>query len=153
MPATLLPTHPARAPQRTTARLATERTTRVLLVEDEPLTAEVFARALTRDGHVVEVATDGLRALHLLRDHQPSLLVLDMSLPTMSGADVVRRIRADGHQRLPIVVVSGSPRHESSLHDHELQPGAWVEKPVKPRDLVALVRRFTQASQSGPQLG
>lgn len=144
MPVTLLPTRPARAPQRTTERVATERTTRVLVVEDEPLTAEVFARALMRDGHVVEVASDGLRALHLLRDRQPSLLVLDMSLPAISGADVVRRIRADGHRQLPIIVVSGSPRSESRLHDSELSPGAWVDKPVKPRDLVALVRRFTQ---------
>lgn len=150
MSATLLPTQPARAPQRTAVRPKTECTTRVLVVEDEPLTAEVFARALTRDGHVVEVAADGLRALHLLRDRKPSLLVLDMSLPALSGSDVVRRIRADGHLRLPIVVVSGSPRAESSLTDGELQPGVWVEKPVKPRDLVALVRRFTQGSGTHP---
>ena len=144
MPATLIPPmQPAHVPQRTVQRQVVERSTRVLLVEDEPLTAEVFARALSRDGHLVEVAIDGLQALRRLRDRLPSLLVLDMSLPALSGADVVRRLRAEGHHKLPIIVVSGSSRRSADLEDGELWPGTWIEKPVKPRDLVRIVREFT----------
>ena len=145
MPATLLTgSEPARAPEATAHRTLVERSTRILLVEDEPLTAEVFARALSRDGHHVEVATDGLQALRHLRDRLPSLVVLDMSLPALSGAEVVRRLRADGHHKLPIVVVSGSPRHEADLSAAELWPGTWLEKPIKPRRLVEIVRDFTR---------
>jgi len=144
MPATLTRTQePAHAPQRTAERRVAARSTRILLVEDEPLTAEVFARALSRDGHVVEVAIDGLQALRRLRDRLPSLVVLDMSLPALSGADVVRRLRADGHDKLPIIVVSGSSRRSADLGDKDLWPGTWIEKPVKPRDLVRIVREFT----------
>ena len=75
----------AAAPQHTEDPAKTQRSTRVLLVEDEPLTAEVFARALSRDGHVVEVARDGLQALRRLRERAPSAIVLDMSLPTFSS--------------------------------------------------------------------
>lgn len=121
-----------------------QRSTRILLVEDEPLTAEVFARALMRDGHVVDVARDGLQALRVLREHPPSVVVLDMSLPARSGADVVRDLRARGHVDLPVVVVSGSDRRQTTLTAAELVPGAWLVKPVKPRDLVALVRDLTQ---------
>ncbi len=131
---------PERIPQPT----KTQRSTRVLLVEDEPLTAEVFARALARDGHVVDVARDGLQALRRLREHTPSLVVLDMSLPTLSGADVVRDLRRAGHLDLPIVVVSGSDRRQTNLTAAELWPGAWLVKPVKPRDLVALVRELVR---------
>jgi len=131
-------------PQRTAAKAKTQRSTQVLLVEDEPLTAEVFARALSRDGHVVEVARDGLQALRRLRDRAPSLVVLDMSLPTLSGAEVVREIRAMGRTRLPIVVVSGSDRRQTSLTPAELWPGTWLTKPIKPRDLVAVVRDLLQ---------
>lgn len=130
-------------PERTAQAVRTQRSTRVLLVEDEPLTAEVFARALSRDGHVVEVARDGLQALRRLRERLPSVVVLDMSLPALSGADVVRELRAAGHADLPIVVVSGSERRLTSLTSAELQPGAWLVKPVKPRELVALVRGLT----------
>jgi DNA-binding response OmpR family regulator len=143
MATTLLPqAEPARAPEVIARRAVVERTTRILLVEDEPLTAEVFARALSREGHFVEVARDGLQALRQLRDHTLSLVVLDMSLPAMSGADLVRRLRADGHTKLPIVVVSGSHRSESRLDAAELWPGTWLEKPIKPRDLVRIVRDF-----------
>lgn len=135
---------PAQRTQRTAWQPLVERSTRVLLVEDEPLTAQVFARALSRDGHVVEVASDGMQALRRLRDRLPALVVLDMSLPALSGADVVRRLRADGHSKLPIIVVSGSSRRSADLDDAELWPGTWIEKPVKPRDLVRIVREFTR---------
>jgi two-component system response regulator RegX3 len=140
------PRRTAVAPQRAAAPCRVPGGSRVLLVEDEPLTAEVFARALARDGHVVDVARDGLQALRRLRDHTPSLVVLDMSLPALSGADVVRELRAAGHVELPIVVVSGSDRRATSLTAAELWPGAWLLKPVKPRELVALVRELTDGA-------
>jgi len=142
-PTNLLPVEePVRAPERTKRPPDRKRSSRVLLVEDEPLTAEVFARALSRDGHVVEVARDGLQAMHRLHDRAPSLIVLDMNLPAMSGADIVRRLREDGHRDVPVVVVSGSPREHAGLAAKDLWPGLWIEKPVKPRDLVQVVREF-----------
>ncbi|MFY9344491.1 MAG: response regulator [Planctomycetota bacterium] len=129
-------------PQRTAAPTATQRSTRILLVEDEPLTAEVFARALARDGFVVDVARDGRQALRKFLDQVPSLCVLDISLPALSGVDVVRELRAKGHHDLPIVIVSGSARRATDLTAGELWPGAWLDKPVKPKDLVAVVREF-----------
>ena len=116
------------------------KSTRVLLVEDEPLTAEVFARALTRAGHVVAVARDGLQALRQLRERVPSLIVLDMSLPAVSGVSVVRELRDSGANDVPVVVVSGSDQHQSSLTQQQLEPGVWLTKPIKPRQLVAIVR-------------
>ena len=124
-----------------------QRSSRVLLVEDEPLTAEVFALALQRDGHVVEVASDGVQALRRLHDRLPTIVVLDMSLPALSGADVVRRLRGEGHRDLPVVVVSGSSRDSAALSAAELWPGMWIEKPVKPRDLVQVVREFLRETR------
>lgn len=121
--------------------------TRVLVVEDEPLTAEVFARALQRAGHDVEVARDGLQALRRMQDHAPAIVVLDMSLPALSGVSVVRELRSCGFEDLPIVVVSGSRREDTSLRDDELQPGDWMLKPVKPRDLVARVQQLTDTQR------
>ena len=138
--AAIIPTEPSCASQRTPEPPHTSRSTRVLLVEDEPLTAEVFARALTRAGHVVDVAKDGLQALRHLRDRTPSLVVLDMSLPTLSGAAVVRELRASGKVDVPVVVVSGSEQRQCALTDEALSPGVWLTKPVKPRQLVEVVR-------------
>ena len=63
-----------------------------------------------------------------------------MSLPALSGADVVRELRSSGKSKLPIVVVSGSDRKQSSLTAAELWPGMWLVKPIKPRELVSVVR-------------
>lgn len=155
MPTTTLPSPRvvADSPQHVVQPTQTRRSLRILLVEDEPLTAEVFARALSREGHIVEVAKDGLQALRRLREQKPSLVVLDMSLPALSGADVVRDLRAQGHIDLPIVVVSGSERRRSSLTAAELWPGAWLVKPVKPKDLVALVRQLVRDHGLAPSDG
>lgn len=144
---TLPQTAAAAVPARDEADLKTQRSTRVLLVEDEPLTAEVFARALSRDGHVVEVARDGLQALRRLRERAPSAIVLDMSLPALSGADVVRELRAMGKLGVPVVVVSGSDRRQTDLSPADLWPGTWLVKPIKPRELVAVVRDLLQQGE------
>ena len=140
------------APQQSIDEPKAAKSTRVLLVEDEPLTAEVFARALTRAGHVVELAKDGLQALRHLREHTPSLVVLDMSLPALSGAAVVRELRASGCVEVPIVVVSGSEQRQCSLTDAQLAPGIWLTKPVKPRRLVEIVQGMIQTGPDEPRL-
>ena len=58
----------------------------------------------------------------------------------MTGNDFATAAQYD----LPIVVVSGSERSQTSLSAAELWPGAWLVKPIKPRDLVAIVRDLTQ---------
>jgi DNA-binding response OmpR family regulator len=131
---------PASKPHRTVRRSA--RSTRVLLVEDDPVTAEVFARALAQEGHVVRVARDGNQALHALRDHPPDLLILDLGLPMLPGTEVLRRLRSPHHRLLPVVIVSGTSQQVAKVDDELLAPGVWVMKPVRPRDLVAAVREL-----------
>ncbi len=118
-----------------------QRSTRILVVEDEPVTAEVFARALHNEGHRVRVARDGVQAAHALRDHPPDLVVLDMGLPGAPGSEVLRGLRQGPRgATVPVIVVSGVDRDQTSIEAGLLSPGLWVTKPVRPRDLVAAVR-------------
>lgn len=118
-------------------------TAKVLLVEDEPVTAEVFARALQRAGHEVRVATDGMRALHALRDAAPDVVVLDLGLPTMPGIEVLRRLRASEHRAVPVVVVSGTSMQVLKTGRELVEPGLWLEKPLRPLELVRAVESLT----------
>ncbi|HLQ36804.1 MAG TPA: response regulator [Planctomycetota bacterium] len=117
---------------------------RVLLVEDEPVTAEVFARALTQAGLEVRLARDGIQALHSLRDHRPDLVVLDLGLPSLSGVELLRRLRELPMYALPVVVVSGWSQHSTSIDGDLLQPGRWITKPARPSQLLAKVRELLQ---------
>jgi len=123
-----------------------QKAVQVLVVEDEPVTAEVFALALQRDGHRVRVARDGNQADHALRDHPPDLVVLDMGLPSVPGAELLRRLREhDQGHRVPVIVVSASERARTGVDEELLQPGLWLKKPLRPRDLVAAVRAMLNA--------
>jgi two-component system OmpR family response regulator len=150
-------TLPARGPDTAAAaapRIVPDRqqkVPRILVVEDEPVTAEVFALALQKDGHRVRIARDGNQAGHALRDHPPDLVVLDMGLPSVPGAELLRRLRAGEHgARVPVIVVSGSERALTAVDDELLRPGCWLKKPLRPRDLVAAVRTMLDAGSPPP---
>jgi DNA-binding response OmpR family regulator len=115
---------------------------RILIVEDEPVTAEVFARALRADGHEVRVARDGVQALRALREDPPDVVVLDLGLPTMPGLEVLRRLRDGADRPTPVVVVSGAPPQTLPAAGTLLPPGRWLLKPLRPRELVAAVREL-----------
>jgi two-component system response regulator RegX3 len=132
----------AAEPRAGTALRQARRTLQVLVVEDEPLTAQIFALALARDGMEVDVCKNGLQAERRIAQRRPSAVVLDMSLPLRSGADLLRHLRRSGLHDLPVIVVSGADRRLAGITHGELWPGAWIDKPVRPRDLVAIVREF-----------
>ena len=81
----------------------------VLLVEDDRATRELFEYALRIAGFAVIVAGDGLAALHVLEQHRPDAVVLDLDLPHVSGIDVHQEIVAHADTRdLPVVIVTGT---------------------------------------------
>lgn len=116
---------------------------RVLLVEDEPLNADLFVDSLGPDRHEVTVETDGIRGLARARSESFDLIVVDMNLPGMSGAEICRSLKEHG-LTTPIVALS------ASVLPHELQTGmqagfdAYLTKPIAPKDLRAAVRQYAR---------
>ena len=81
----------------------------VLLVEDDRATRDLFDYSLRLAGFTVLAAADGLAALHLLEQHHPDAVILDLDLPQVSGVDVHREIMAHADTRsLSIVIVTGT---------------------------------------------
>lgn len=122
----------------------------ILLVEDEPLIAELFADTLMTDGHDVSVAGDGQEALDLFAEadavgHPYDLLVTDVRMPRMDGVALTRRLRA-AQPDLPVVVVSGyaSPEQLSTLATTERAPIVLLPKPVSLSRLRTAVRGATR---------
>ena len=81
---------------------------RFLIVDDTEDMRDVMVRMVERAGHVAEVAADGVEATAALSAHQYDVMLLDLSMPRMSGEDVVRWLHAhpDRSEGLRIVVVS-----------------------------------------------
>jgi DNA-binding response OmpR family regulator len=69
---------------------------RILLVEDDPRIASFIQRGLSAEGHAIDVAGAGLRAMSMLRSADYALVILDRMLPDMDGVEVCRQLRSEG---------------------------------------------------------
>jgi len=127
--------------------------TRVLVVDDEPTVREVVVGYLRRDGHEVDEAADGNRALELLDAEPPDLVVLDMMLPGVNGLDILRRVRATSN--IPVIMLTARAEESDRVAGLELGADDYVVKPFSPRELAARVngvlRRTSNRGDASPQ--
>jgi two-component system response regulator RegX3 len=110
----------------------------ILIVEDEDSLADSIRYNLEREGFRVAVAADGRRALDRFRTERPSLVILDLMLPEISGLDVCRTIRAESD--VPIIVVTAKDSEADKVTGLELGADDYVTKPFSVRELVSRVR-------------
>ncbi|HUF58644.1 MAG TPA: response regulator transcription factor [Actinomycetota bacterium] len=111
---------------------------RILVVEDEESLADTVRYNLEREGYVVAVAADGRKALERFRSEGPSLVILDLMLPEMSGLDVCRQIRQISN--VPIIMVTAKDSEADKVSGLELGADDYVTKPFSVRELVSRVR-------------
>jgi len=116
----------------------------VLLVEDDPTVAEVVLAYLQRAGYEPTWVADGVEALTQWRRRAPDVVVLDVMLPTLSGLEVLRRVRAHGDDAA-VILLSALGEEEDRLAGLEVGADDYLVKPFSPRELVlrieALLRR------------
>lgn len=107
-------------------------------MEDEESLADSVRYNLEREGYSVSVAADGRRALDRFRSDGPSLVILDLMLPEISGLDVCRMIRAESD--VPIIIVTAKDSEADKVSGLELGGDDYVTKPFSMRELVSRVR-------------
>ena len=108
----------------------------VLIVEDDDDLRRMLRTALMIAGFTVEEASDGAAALYRIHHQPPDLIVLDLSLPTVSGLIVHQEVAAHAHTRqIPVVIVTGSDMNLDHLH-----VPCVLRKPIDPERLVSTVR-------------
>ena len=111
---------------------------KVLIIEDDPDVVELTRLYLTRDGHKVLTAADGIEGLRLAEQAAPDLIVLDLMLPGLDGIEICRRIREESE--VPIVMLTARVEEEDRLAGLESGADDYVTKPFSPRELAARVR-------------
>jgi two-component system response regulator RegX3 len=119
---------------------------RILVVEDETSLADSVRYNLEREGYSVTVAADGRRALDRFHAEEPSLVILDLMLPELSGLDVCRLIRAESD--VPIIIVTAKDSEADKVAGLELGADDYVTKPFSVRELVSRVRANLRRSLS-----
>ena len=110
----------------------------VLIVDDEANIRELVSVYMTAAGYSVECVSDGIAAVESVRASQPDLIVLDIGLPDMSGAEVCSAIRA--FSAVPIVMLTARDTDLDKVALLEAGADDYVVKPFSPPELVARVR-------------
>src|SRR3712207_4289210 len=116
---------------------------RVLIVEDDPDIAEGLRYNLEREGLRAVVAGTGEKGLEIALDKgdPPALILLDLMLPGMSGAELCRRLRREpSTRRTPIIMLTARESESERVAGLELGADDYVTKPFSVRELVARVR-------------
>jgi CheY-like chemotaxis protein/chemotaxis signal transduction protein len=117
----------------------------VLIDDSEAILA--FEQAVLSSHYAISTATDGAQGLTKIRAAKPAGVLLDLSMPGMSGEDVLREIKADPMLRdIPVVIVSS----ERTRGEACLAAGAagFLAKPIRAEDLVAIVDQALEAARS-----
>ena len=111
----------------------------ILLVEDDPGVAKGLVFGLNEEGFDVHHAQTGTTALSLVRSIDPTLILLDLRLPDMSGFDVCKQIRVEQYS-MPIIMVTARDEEMDRVIGLEIGADDYVVKPFSFRELVSRIR-------------
>ena len=117
----------------------------ILLVEDEQFLSTLLKNRLEKDGFEVTLARDGEEAVNLLKTVKPSLVLLDLILPKMSGFDVLEAINSDPQlHKAPVMIISNLGQESDIERGKEL--GAvdyFIKAKISIDDLISEVKKKT----------
>ena len=135
------PTPPAAIPVSTPASVSqslSQNKGRVLVVDDDLAVLRSFARVLRGKGFDANTAPSGEAALELIEDSEYDVIISDISMPGMSGMQLLQRVR--GHDLdVPVILVTGEPAVSTAVQALEYGAFHYLTKPVEPKDLEEIV--------------
>lgn len=108
----------------------------VLIAEDEAFTAMALVEALQGQGHAVRDAANGAAAIAVLESFSACVLVTDLMMPKVDGAELIKHVRAKSGPPIPIILITGVP--EAKL-PKDLNYDAYLGKPVDHDALARLI--------------
>jgi CheY-like chemotaxis protein len=120
---------------------------KILIVDDDPDFTLIGRTVLEQAGYQVMEACNGSQALEKMREEKPDLVLLDVMMSTtLEGVDVSKTMESDPTLKdVPVVMISSiaTTEYASDFPDEERIPiNAWISKPIQPKVLLNVVKRF-----------
>lgn len=111
----------------------------IVVVDDEQSIIDFVRIYLEREGFICKGINDGMIAFNDIMQSKPTLVVLDVMLPGMSGFDICRRLRASNNQ-VPIIMLTAKDDDIDKVLGLELGADDYLTKPFNPRELIARIK-------------
>ena len=109
----------------------------ILAVDDEPMVLTMMERFLTDAGFEVIKASDGMAAISQVRDHNPDLVLLDITMPGLDGILTLVKIREISD--VPVIIVTASNDEQNIKESFDKGADDFIGKPFRSRDLIARI--------------
>ena len=121
---------------------------RILVVEDNPLNLKLVRDVLGAAGYDVVAAVSGEEGIQAAAEYPPDLVLMDLQLPGIDGAETMRRLRAGPlADDVPVVAVTASAMAEDQANATRAGFDGYLEKPISVRALVGEVEGFLRAAR------
>ncbi len=125
----------------------------IMVVDDEPGNIRLLGEILVAEGYQVIVARSGEEALARIENTLPTVLLLDVVMPGLSGYDVCQRLRANPKTAgLPIILVTGARPEEERVRGLDAGADEFLTKPVNREELLARLRSLLRVQQLHRQI-
>jgi two-component system phosphate regulon response regulator PhoB len=122
---------------------------KILVVEDEADVLDLLLINLRAAGFTVVTVEDGALALAKARTEAPSLIILDLMLPKMSGLEICKVLKSDAATRhIPVIMLTAKAEEVDKIVGLELGADDYVTKPFSPRELILRINRSLRRGKS-----
>ena len=116
---------------------------KILLVEDNEMNRDMLSRRLERRGHQITIAVDGQQALALAAAEMPDLILMDMSLPVISGWEATQKLKTnDATRAIPVIALTAHAMAEDEKRARESGCDDYDTKPVELPRLLDKIERL-----------
>jgi len=129
-----------------------QKTTKILIVEDEAAMSDAIKLRLEANGYDVITAYDGPTGLHKARAEAPNLIILDVMLPRIDGFTICRMLKYDEKfQKIPILMLTAKVQDKDVKQGVEMGADAYMTKPFKSEELLARIQKLLSRPARRPK--
>lgn len=129
-----------------------EKSYRILFAEDEPKLGQVVEDELSRQGYHADVAFDGLVAEKMFKEHNYSLVLLDVNLPYKNGLALCKEFR-EAKKSIPIIMLTARGELQDKMDAFNLGADDYIVKPFHFNELFARIKVFLKRAENGAEQG
>lgn len=120
---------------------------KIVIVEDEPSLVFTLQDTLTSEGYDVFIAEEGDKAVEIVEEENPDLMILDLMLPGMSGFDVCREVR-DKNYTFPIIMLTARDQEIDKVTGLNIGADDYITKPFGVKELLARIKARLRRSDT-----
>lgn len=116
--------------------------TKIAIIEDDPVISQMYRMKFEADGFDVEMASDGERGVALVKEYQPDIILLDLQMPNMNGAEALSKIRAQAWGKdIPVLILTNLGEEEAPKELKKLGVAHYIVKAdLTPKQVVGRVK-------------